>query len=93
VAQDFLIPLDLNVPDFVHITNVVLLVVIILLLRPYLRRWWRRLCEHWRDHQPRHWKPQSPDDCPHYGTGLDRPHLGGQRPVALSRAAGCLRLP
>jgi transposase-like protein/IS1 family transposase len=28
-----------------------------------------------------------------YGPGIDRPHLGGQRPVALSRAAGCLRLP
>jgi hypothetical protein len=49
--------LDLNVPDHIHFSNIVLLVVIVLLLRPQLRRWWRRLREHWRDHQPRRWKP------------------------------------
>jgi hypothetical protein len=49
--------LDLNVPDLIHFS------VIVILLRPQLRRWWRRLREHWRDHQPRCWKPASPHDC------------------------------
>jgi hypothetical protein len=31
--------LDLNVPDHIHFSNIVLLVVIVLLLRPQLRRW------------------------------------------------------
>jgi transposase-like protein len=51
------------VPDHIHFSNIVLLVVIVLLLRSQLRRWWRRLREHWRGHQPRRWKPASPHDC------------------------------
>jgi transposase-like protein/IS1 family transposase len=51
------------VADHIHFSNIVLLVVILILLRPHLRRWWRRLREHWRERQPRRWQPASPHDC------------------------------
>jgi hypothetical protein len=85
--------LDLNVPDHIHFSNIVLLVVIVLLLRPQLRRWWRRLREHWRDHQPRRWKPQSPDDCPRCRSdvclSIVKPGPVTPYPQTKSPLAGC----
>jgi hypothetical protein len=40
-----------------------LLIVIMILLRPRLRRWWKRLKHTWQTRQPGVWKPTSPHDC------------------------------
>lgn len=38
-------------------------VVIFFLLKRWLRRWWRRAKQDWKDRRPRRWKPKSPEDC------------------------------
>ena len=50
-------------PDFAHLTNIVLLTIIILLIQPRLRRWYKHLHKRWRTFKQRQWKPASPHDC------------------------------